>query len=67
MDRRTYEGPMDWEYQNSGPLDPTSPFAHAAKSNSQNSKLAFTSVAAVAVAVASTINDIRQLFANRYS
>ncbi|KAJ4083111.1 hypothetical protein NW760_014788 [Fusarium oxysporum] len=36
MDRRTYEGPMDWEYQNSGPFDPTSPFTHAAKSNSQN-------------------------------
>ncbi|KAF5018320.1 hypothetical protein F66182_9704 [Fusarium sp. NRRL 66182] len=36
MDRRTYEGPMDWEYQDSGPLDPASPFTHAAKSNSQN-------------------------------
>ncbi|KAF4338029.1 nucleus export BRL1 [Fusarium beomiforme] len=36
MDRRTYEGPMDWEYQNSGPFDPTSPFAQAAKSNPQN-------------------------------
>ncbi|KAJ4253284.1 hypothetical protein NW762_010439 [Fusarium torreyae] len=36
MDRRTYEGPMDWEYQDSGPFDPTSPFTHAAKSNSQN-------------------------------
>ncbi|KAF7539609.1 hypothetical protein G7Z17_g12387 [Cylindrodendrum hubeiense] len=31
MDRRTYEGPMDWEYQGSGALDPTSPFTHAAK------------------------------------
>lgn len=38
MDRRTYEGPMDWEYQDSGPFDPTSPFTHAAKSNSQNGK-----------------------------
>lgn len=36
MDRRTFEGPMDWEYQDSGPFDPTSPFTHAAKSNSQN-------------------------------
>ncbi|KAF5236469.1 hypothetical protein FAUST_6530 [Fusarium austroamericanum] len=36
MDRRTYEGPMDWEYQDHGPFDPTSPFTHAAKSNSQN-------------------------------
>lgn len=39
MDRRTYEGPMDWEYQDSGPFDPTSPFTHAVKSNSQNGKL----------------------------
>ncbi|KAF4119451.1 Di-sulfide bridge nucleocytoplasmic transport domain [Geosmithia morbida] len=31
MDRRTYEGPMDWEYQNKGPIDPTSPFAQAAQ------------------------------------
>ncbi|KAL6917436.1 hypothetical protein FSHL1_008867 [Fusarium sambucinum] len=36
MDRRTYESPMDWEYQDSGPFDPTSPFTHAAKSNSQD-------------------------------
>ncbi|KAM0425003.1 hypothetical protein ACHAPT_009804 [Fusarium lateritium] len=36
MDRRTFEGPMDWEYQDSGPFDPTSPFTHAAKNNSQN-------------------------------
>ncbi|KAM5347199.1 hypothetical protein ACJ41O_010204 [Fusarium nematophilum] len=36
MDRRTFEGPMDWEYQDSGPFDPTSPFTHAAKSGSQN-------------------------------
>ncbi|KAH6973189.1 Di-sulfide bridge nucleocytoplasmic transport domain-containing protein [Ilyonectria sp. MPI-CAGE-AT-0026] len=36
MDRRTYEGPMDWEYQGSGALDPTSPFTHAAKGGSQN-------------------------------
>lgn len=39
MDRRTYEGPMDWEYQDHGPFDPTSPFTHAAKSNSQNGEL----------------------------
>ncbi|KAH7126191.1 Di-sulfide bridge nucleocytoplasmic transport domain-containing protein [Dactylonectria macrodidyma] len=36
MDRRTYEGHMDWEYQGSGALDPTSPFTHAAKGSSQN-------------------------------
>lgn len=65
MDRRTYEGPMDWEYQNSGPFDPTSPFTHAAKSNSQNGKFTFTGV--TVVAVASIINDVWQLFANNYS
>ncbi|KAM0325028.1 hypothetical protein ACHAQA_007564 [Verticillium albo-atrum] len=33
MDRRTYEGPMEWEYQDRrGPLDATSPFSHVAKS-----------------------------------
>ncbi|RBA14684.1 hypothetical protein FPRO05_13229 [Fusarium proliferatum] len=63
MDRRTYEGPMDWEYQNSGPFDPTSPFTHAAKSNSQNGKFTFTGV--TVAAVASTIRDVWQLFANR--
>ncbi|KAI2615336.1 Di-sulfide bridge nucleocytoplasmic transport domain-containing protein [Hypoxylon sp. NC1633] len=31
MDRRTYESPMDWEYQNNGPLDPTSPFVQSTK------------------------------------
>ncbi|KAI2470691.1 hypothetical protein F4781DRAFT_389470 [Annulohypoxylon bovei var. microspora] len=31
MDRRTYESPMDWEYQNLGPMDPTSPFAQSTK------------------------------------
>ena len=33
MNPRTYEGPMDWEYQGSGPRDPTSPFTHAAQSS----------------------------------
>ncbi|KAK3941955.1 Di-sulfide bridge nucleocytoplasmic transport domain-containing protein [Diplogelasinospora grovesii] len=27
MNRRTFEGPMDWEYQNQPPVDPSSPFA----------------------------------------
>lgn len=27
MDRRTFEGPMDWEYQSQPPVDHTSPFA----------------------------------------
>ncbi|KAI1850946.1 hypothetical protein JX265_007271 [Neoarthrinium moseri] len=37
MDRRTFESPMDWEYQNQGPLDPTSPFARLQSAgNAQN-------------------------------
>ncbi|OHE93375.1 Di-sulfide bridge nucleocytoplasmic transport domain-containing protein [Colletotrichum orchidophilum] len=36
MDRRTYESPMEWEYQDRGPLDATSPFSHIAKSSTQN-------------------------------
>ncbi|WYZ39054.1 hypothetical protein EsH8_III_000968 [Colletotrichum jinshuiense] len=36
MDRRTYESPMEWEYQDHGPLDATSPFSHVAKSNTKN-------------------------------
>ncbi|KAI8631630.1 hypothetical protein F5Y19DRAFT_400135 [Xylariaceae sp. FL1651] len=31
MDRRTYESPMDWEYQNNGPMDPSSPFAQSTR------------------------------------
>ncbi|KAI1452318.1 hypothetical protein F4805DRAFT_447775 [Annulohypoxylon moriforme] len=31
MDRRTFESPMDWEYQNHGPMDPSSPFAQTTK------------------------------------
>ncbi|XXH02228.1 hypothetical protein Hte_008596 [Hypoxylon texense] len=31
MDRRTYEAPMDWEYQNQGPLDPSSPFTQSTR------------------------------------
>ncbi|KAI0400897.1 hypothetical protein F4802DRAFT_462460 [Xylaria palmicola] len=27
MEKRTYESPMDWEYQNTAPMDPSSPFA----------------------------------------
>ncbi|KAK3383484.1 Di-sulfide bridge nucleocytoplasmic transport domain-containing protein [Lasiosphaeria ovina] len=27
MDRRTFEGPMDWEYQHAPPVDASSPFA----------------------------------------
>lgn len=36
MESRTFEGPMDWEYQDRGPLDPTSPFAQAAHNASRN-------------------------------
>ncbi|KAK0390573.1 hypothetical protein NLU13_0077 [Sarocladium strictum] len=33
MERRTYEGHMDWEWQNGGAKDPTSPFAQASRPN----------------------------------
>ncbi|KAL7930429.1 Di-sulfide bridge nucleocytoplasmic transport domain-containing protein [Trichoderma chlorosporum] len=36
MERRTFEAPMEWEYQNSGPVDLTSPFAQVAKKRSDN-------------------------------
>ncbi|KAK2590934.1 hypothetical protein QQS21_011375 [Conoideocrella luteorostrata] len=36
MDARTFESPMDWEYQDKGPLDPTSPFAQAANTAQRN-------------------------------
>ncbi|KAI0376742.1 Di-sulfide bridge nucleocytoplasmic transport domain-containing protein [Hypomontagnella monticulosa] len=31
MERRTYESPMDWEYQNHAPMDPSSPFVQSAR------------------------------------
>ncbi|KAB5546854.1 nuclear envelope protein [Coniochaeta sp. 2T2.1] len=31
MSRRTFEGPMDWEYQSTGPIDMSSPFAKVAQ------------------------------------
>ncbi|KAI1343549.1 Di-sulfide bridge nucleocytoplasmic transport domain-containing protein [Xylariaceae sp. FL0016] len=42
MDRRTYETPMDWEYQGSGPMDPTSPFAQSTR-QAQEKKHSFGS------------------------
>ncbi|PHH87181.1 hypothetical protein CDD83_9209 [Cordyceps sp. RAO-2017] len=36
MGSRSFEGPMDWEYQDRGPFDPTSPFAQAAKNAQRN-------------------------------
>ncbi|KAI0476280.1 Di-sulfide bridge nucleocytoplasmic transport domain-containing protein [Xylariaceae sp. FL0804] len=33
MERRTFESPMDWEYQNGGPLDPSSPFVQSTRPN----------------------------------
>ena len=36
MTARSFESPMDWEYENRGPLDPTSPFAQAARDAQQN-------------------------------
>jgi hypothetical protein len=37
MERRTFESPMDWEYQNQGPMDPTSPFVQSAQKAQNNS------------------------------
>jgi len=31
MNRRTFEGPMDWEYQDQGPVDVSSPFAQLSR------------------------------------
>ncbi|GAP86665.1 putative nuclear envelope protein [Rosellinia necatrix] len=31
MAKRTYESPMDWEYQDTAPMDPSSPFAQSTK------------------------------------
>ncbi|KAI1212087.1 Di-sulfide bridge nucleocytoplasmic transport domain-containing protein [Annulohypoxylon truncatum] len=37
MERRTFESPMEWEYQNQGPVDPSSPFAQSTKQMQANS------------------------------
>ena len=39
MNRRTFEGSMEWEYQNQGPVDISSPFAQISQ-KSQMCKLA---------------------------
>ncbi|KAK8074346.1 hypothetical protein PG994_005245 [Apiospora phragmitis] len=38
MERRTYESPMDWEYQTQGPMDPTSPFVRSIQNAQKTSK-----------------------------
>ncbi|KAI0190390.1 Di-sulfide bridge nucleocytoplasmic transport domain-containing protein [Xylaria flabelliformis] len=38
MEKRSYESPMDWEYQNDAPMDPSSPFAQSTK-HAQNKNL----------------------------
>ncbi|KAI1189171.1 hypothetical protein F5B17DRAFT_392233 [Nemania serpens] len=38
MDKRTYESPMDWEYQHPAPMDPSSPFTQSSK-QSQNKNI----------------------------
>ncbi|KAH6697356.1 Di-sulfide bridge nucleocytoplasmic transport domain-containing protein [Plectosphaerella plurivora] len=40
MDRRTYEGPMDWEYQDKGPLDASSPFTQVGRGPGSQSAFA---------------------------
>lgn len=53
MDRRTYEGPMDWEYQTRGPIDPTSPFAQAAQNRGlQNGRFLFAMIVPTQIAAA---------------
>lgn len=37
MQRRTFESPMEWEYQGTGPVDATSPFSKLSRPSSQNS------------------------------
>lgn len=39
MQRRTFESPMDWEYQGTGPVDATSPFTQLARNPSQSSMI----------------------------
>ncbi|KAK8103278.1 hypothetical protein PG984_016424 [Apiospora sp. TS-2023a] len=38
MERRTYESPMDWEYQTQGPMDPNSPFARSIQKAQKTSR-----------------------------
>ena len=37
MNRRTFEGPMEWEYQDQGPVDLSSPFAKLSQSQTRES------------------------------
>ncbi|CAJ2503418.1 Uu.00g108120.m01.CDS01 [Anthostomella pinea] len=43
MDKRTYESPMDWEYQTTGPMDPSSPFAQSSKQAQDRNKFGSSS------------------------
>ncbi|SPO07303.1 uncharacterized protein DNG_09997 [Cephalotrichum gorgonifer] len=36
MQRRTFESPMDWEYQGTGPVDVTSPFTQLSRDSTHN-------------------------------
>ena len=37
MERRTFESHMEWEYQNQGPMDHTSPFVQSLKNGNKSS------------------------------
>ncbi|KAK7916845.1 hypothetical protein PG985_010453 [Apiospora marii] len=52
---RTYESPMDWEYQTQGPMDPTSPFVRSIQ-NAQKTNTAFGATRPGALAANSTPN-----------
>ncbi|KAK7973608.1 hypothetical protein PG989_015456 [Apiospora arundinis] len=58
MERRTYESPMDWEYQNQGPMDPTSPFVRSLQ-GAQKNNTAFGAARPGALAANSTPNLFR--------
>ncbi|KAK8023527.1 hypothetical protein PG993_011593 [Apiospora rasikravindrae] len=56
MERRTYESPMDWSYENNqGPMDPTSPFVRPLQ-NAQRTNTAFGATRPSAFAANSTPN-----------
>ncbi|KAK8098732.1 uncharacterized protein PG998_011973 [Apiospora kogelbergensis] len=55
MERRTYESPMDWEYQTQGPMDPTSPFVRSLQDARKNNT-AFGATRPGALAANSTPN-----------
>lgn len=59
MERRTHEGPMDWEYQNKiGPLDATSPFSQVSQRSYMASSFATQSPSRPAQAAHNPFSNI---------